>query len=130
LMGGLVLGLQYWGISTGDTHWQTMVFTALTFVQLANVMAIRSERDSLLTIGIMSNRPLAITVALTVALQLLLIYMPVFNRIFDTAPLTGLELGLCAGCAVVVLVAAECEKWLVRRGLLYGRSRTSVAHGG
>lgn len=126
LMSGLVLGLQYWGIATGDAHWQTMVFTALTFVQLANVMAIRSDRDSLLTIGILSNRPLAITVALTVALQLLLIYTPALNRIFDTAPLSALELGLCAGCAAVVLIAVECEKWLVRQGLIY-RSSAGIA---
>ena len=57
-----------------------MVFTALTFAQLAHVMAIRSDRDSLLTIGLVSNRPLAITVTLTVALQLLPIYTPVSNR--------------------------------------------------
>ena len=127
LMSGLVLGLQYWGIANGEAHWQTMVFTALTFVQLANVMAIRSDRDSLLTIGLVSNRPLAITVTLTVALQLLLIYTPALNRIFDTTPLSALELGLCAGCAVVVLIAVEGEKWLVRQGLIYRASRTAPA---
>jgi P-type Ca2+ transporter type 2C len=122
LMSGLVLGLQYWGIASGAVHWQTMVFTALTFAQLAHVMVIRSDRESLLTIGILSNRPLAITVAFTVALQLLLIYTPALNRIFDTAPLPPLELGLCFACAAVVLVAVEGEKWLVRHGGLYGRS--------
>ena len=53
------------------------------------------------------------------ALQLLLIYVPVLNRIFDTAPLSALELGLCFACAAVVLAAVETEKWLVRRGWLY-----------
>ena len=104
-----------------------MVFTALTFAQLAHVMAIRSDRESLLTIGLVSNRPLAITVTLTVALQLLPIYTPVSNRIFDTTPLSALQLGLCAGCAVVVLIAVEGEKWLVRQGLIYQASRTAPA---
>ena len=63
------------------------------------------------------------------ALQLLLIYTPVLNRIFDTAPLSALELGLCAGCAVVVLIAVESEKWLVRHGLIYRASRTAPAGG-
>lgn len=119
LMSALVLGVQQWGVSNGLEHWQTMVFTTLTFVQLANVMAIRSDRESLLTIGILSNRSLAITVVLTVALQLLLIYTPAFNRIFDTAPLSILELGVCFGCAAIVLVAVEGEKWLARHGLIY-----------
>jgi P-type Ca2+ transporter type 2C len=95
------------------------VFTALTFAQLAHVMVIRSDRESLLTIGILSNQPLAITVGLTVALQLLLIYTPALNRIFDTAPLSPLELGLCFACAAVVLIAVEVEKWLVRQRGLY-----------
>ena len=80
-----------------------------------------------MTIGLLSNRPLVITVAVTVGLQLLLIYIPVLNRIFDTAPLSVLELGLCAGCAVIVLIAVEAEKWLVRHGLIYQASG-SVTH--
>jgi Ca2+-transporting ATPase len=119
LMSGLVLGIQYWGIAAEVEHWQTMVFTALTFVQLANVMAIRSDRESLFTIGVLSNRPLVITVVLTVGLQLLLIYTPLLNRVFDTAPLSALELGLCFACAGVVFVVVEGEKWLVRHGLIY-----------
>ena len=130
LMSALVLGLQYWGIANGETHWQTMVFTALTFVQLANVMAIRSDRESLFVIGVLSNRALALTVALTVGLQLLLVYVPALNRIFDTAPLSAVELGLCVGCAAVVLVAVEGEKWLVRHGLIYRKPRKAPATAG
>jgi Ca2+-transporting ATPase len=121
LMSALVLGLQYWSVAAGVAHWQTMVFTALTFIQLAHVMAIRSERESLWTIGILSNRPMLFAVVLTVMLQLLLVYVPALNRIFDTAPLSLPELGLCVGCAAIVLAAVEIEKAMVRRGLLYAR---------
>jgi Ca2+-transporting ATPase len=121
LMSALVLGLQHWGVSAGLEHWQTMVFTALTFVQLAHVMAIRSDRESLFTVGVLTNRPMVIAVVLTVILQLLLIYVPALNRVFDTAPLTLPELGLCFACAALVLAAVEIEKALVRRGLLYAR---------
>lgn len=122
LMSGLVLGLQAWAINAGIAHWQTMVFTALTFTQLAHVLVIRSDRESLATIGLTSNRPLLITVLLTVALQLALVYVPELNRIFDTAPLSTLELGLCAAVAVVVLAAVEAEKWLARHRLIYRMS--------
>ncbi|MGE0557723.1 MAG: cation-translocating P-type ATPase [Burkholderiales bacterium] len=128
LMGGLVLGIQAWSIETGNPDWQTMVFTSLTFTQLAHVVAIRSDRESLATIGLLSNRPLLITVALTVLLQLALMYVPALARIFSIAPLSGAELALCAACAATVFLAVEAEKWLVRRGLLYvqlqGRGRS------
>jgi Ca2+-transporting ATPase len=122
LMAGLVLVLQAWCIANGIEHWQTLVFTALTFTQLAHVLAIRSDRESLLTIGLFSNRPLIATVLLTVLMQLALVYVPVLNRVFDTAPLSGFEVALCGGCAAVILIAVETEKWLVRRGLLYRRA--------
>lgn len=118
-MSGLVLALQAWSIDSGIAHWQTMVFTALTFTQLAHVLVIRSDRESLLTIGIASNLPLLATVVLTVALQFALVYVPALNRIFDTAPLSAFEVALCAACAVVVALAVESEKWLVRRGMIY-----------
>ena len=34
-------------MQAGNDHWQTIVFTALTLMQRAHVLAIRSERDSL-----------------------------------------------------------------------------------
>ena len=119
LMSGLVLGLQAWCIDAGITHWQTMVFTALTFTQLAHVLVIRSDRESLAAIGLVSNRPLLITVLLTVALQLALVYLPALNAVFNTAPLSAFELMLCVVCGAVVMVAVEIEKWCVRLGLLY-----------
>lgn len=119
LMSGLVLGIQAWSIEAGNPGWQTMVFTSLTFTQLAHVVAIRSDRESLLTIGIASNRPLLITVVLTVLLQMALMYVPALARVFGTAPLSASDLAVCVACAVVVFLAVEAEKWLVRRGLLY-----------
>ncbi len=119
LMSGLILGLQAWSINAGNAHWQTMVFTALTFTQLGHVMVIRSNRESLMTIGLSSNIPLLITVGLTVALHLALLYVPALNRIFSTVPLSAAELATCGACAAVVMGAVEVEKFLVRRGLLY-----------
>ena len=52
LMAGVALFVQAWAIKTGHAHWQTMVFTVLCLTQLGNVLAIRSEKDSLLKIGI------------------------------------------------------------------------------
>ena len=119
LIGGLCIATQAWALESGSAHWQTMVFTVLGLAQLAHVMAIRSERDSLLTLGIGSNWPLAGAVALTVGLQLAVIYVPWLNALFHTQPLSAAELAACFAIAMVVFVAVEIEKALVRAGLLY-----------
>ena len=122
LIGGVSLFAQAWALADGNAHWQTMVFTVLTLAQLAHVMAIRSERESLFRQGIASNRPLLAAVAGTVALQLAAIYVPFLNAVLDTAPLTAAELALCVALASVVFAAVEVEKFLVRRGWLYVES--------
>ena len=120
LMTALALTVQGWSIGAGDAHWQSMTFTVLTFSQLAHLLAIRSERDSLFTRGLGGNRPLLSAIALTVALQLCTLYVPWMQVIFRTSALTLPELLTCVGTASVVFLAVELEKWLVRRGRLYG----------
>ena len=110
LLAALCLGLQHWAIQAGDTHWQTMVFTVLTLGQMAHVMAIRSETDSLFSQGLTSNKPLLGAVLLTFALQMATIYVPWLNPIFKTQPLALWELALCMGLAALVFVAVELEK--------------------
>jgi Ca2+-transporting ATPase len=121
-MGAVCLLVQAWAIGSGTSHWQTMVFTVLTFSQLGHVLAVRSERESLFRQGIWSNRPLIGAVLVTVAVQLAIIYVPWLNGIFATAPLSGAELGFCLLASTVVFVAAEIEKLLVRRGRIYTES--------
>jgi P-type Ca2+ transporter type 2C len=99
-----------------------MVFTVLTFAQLVHVLVIRSERDSLFTLGLRSNLPLLGAVMLTVALQFAVIYLPVLQSVFKTSPLNATELLLCFAFSGMVLISVEAEKWLVRRGWLYASS--------
>ena len=115
LMGAVVLGTQAWSISTGHTHWQTMVFTVLCLSEMGFVLAIRSERESLFSQGFLSNRPLAGAFLLTVGLQMATIYVPALNPIFKTQPLTIGELALALALSSVVFVAVEIEKFFKRR---------------
>jgi len=120
LIAALSLGAQAWAWHGGSQNWQTMVFTVLTFSQLAHVFVIRSERESLFSIGFMGNLPLLGTVILTIGLHLFVIYHPFFNFIFRTTPLTMKELFICFTLPLVVLFAVEVEKWLIRKGWIYG----------
>jgi Ca2+-transporting ATPase len=115
LMAAVTLSLQAWAIHTGDSHWQTMVFTVLCLTQLGHVMAIRSERESLFTQGIFTNKPLLATVFITVALQLATVYVPALNPIFKTQPLTLSELIIVLALSAVVFLAVELEKLFKRR---------------
>lgn len=119
LIGGVALLAQAWSLRDGDGHDRTMAFTVLTLAQMAHVLAIRSERQSLFTQGLGSNLPLLGAVGLTLALQLAIVYAPPLQVVFHTAPLETAELALCLALAAVVFVAVEVEKLLVRRGLLY-----------
>ncbi|BCA78450.1 cation-translocating P-type ATPase [Desulfuromonas sp. AOP6] len=120
LIGGLSLAAMGWAYGNGHESWQTIVFTVLTFCQLAHVLAIRSETESLWQLGLFSNLPLLGAVALTVLLQLGVIYLPVMNGIFKTAPLTLTELALCCSLPLLVLGAVEVEKWRRRQRLSSG----------
>jgi len=111
LMAGVTLFTQYWAIRQ-DWHWQTMVFSVLSFSQLAHVMAIRSDRTFLFKQGLLSNKPLLYSVGFTLILQFGVIYLPWLNDIFHTQPLDLAELGFCAGMALIVFHAVEIEKWI------------------
>lgn len=114
LMGMTTLGIQYWAINNGNLHWQTMAFTALCFSQLGQVLAIRSEKESVFKIGLFSNIPLFITVIFSFLLQILIIYIPYFNIIFKTKPLTISELGITIVVSSIVFWAMEIDKGIRR----------------
>ena len=115
LMGGVTLLTQAWAIRTGHGHWQTMVFTVLCLSQFGHVLAIRSEKESLWTQGLLSNTTLLVTLILSFLLQMATIYVPLFNRIFKTEPLSLDELVFTLAISSVVFFAVEIEKWFKRR---------------
>ncbi len=115
LMAGVVLFVQSWSIRNAGTHWQTMVFTVLCLSQLGHALAIRSEKESLFKIGLLSNKYLFGAVALTFGLQLATVYLPSLNKIFKTGPLTPHELILTLLLSSVVFIAVEIEKSIKRR---------------
>lgn len=114
LMGLVTIGLQAYAIHNGNFHWQTMTFSVLCFSQMGHVISIRSERDSLFKIGLFSNMPLLGALILTISLQLTIIYVPFFNTIFKTQPLTFNELTLTILTSSIVFIAVEIEKYIKR----------------
>ena len=117
LMGGASLFIQAWAITTGHAHWQTMVFTVLCLSQMGHVLAIRSDKESLFSQGIFSNKPLVGAVLLTFILQMATIYVSFLQPIFKTEALTFGELVIALALSSVVFSAVEIEKYFKRRAV-------------
>lgn len=113
----MAAGLLFYDKSNpADTRWQTVIFTSLAFMQMGQALASRSSRESIISLGLLSNPVLLSLVLITAALQLTVIYLPYLDQLFQVTALSGSELLLCAGLGVLVLLLLEGEKmWLRRR---------------
>ena len=114
LIGAMTLAMQAWALHGGSPRWQTMAFCVLTFAQMGLALAVRSERRSLWSLGLFSNRPLLGAVASTILLQFAVVYLPAANAIFKTEPLSAREMLLCCAAGLAVLAAVELQKYLNR----------------
>ncbi len=123
-LSGLLLGIWAFnnhqnGVATYAANtWNTMVFFFLTIAQMGHALANRSHRESIFSIGFFGNRMLVIAIAVTVVLQLIAVYAPFFNQIFNTTPLTVEQLVICLVLSTIVFWGVELEKLLIRRGVL------------
>jgi potassium/sodium efflux P-type ATPase len=108
LPGGLIEG------SAGLVEARTAGFTVLVLAQLFNCFNSRSDRTSAFR-GLFTNRWLWAAIALSFALQLLVVHLPLLNRAFGTTPLTAGDWALCVAMASSVLWADELKKLLLRR---------------
>jgi len=91
---------------------RTMVFTLIVISMMFNAFNWRSERLSLLDVGIFSNRTLLYAVGSTILLQLLVIYAPMLNGPFKTVPLGLVDWAIIMLLASTTLIFVETAKFL------------------
>ncbi len=115
VMGLVSLAMGYWAWATGQPNWQTMVFTTLTLSQMGNVLALRSDRESLFTVGLLSNKPLLGAVLLTFGLQMAVVYVPFLQEVFETSALSASNLAISLIVSTIPFFAVELQKLLARR---------------
>jgi Ca2+-transporting ATPase len=99
----------------GDEAWQTVLFTSIAFAELAGSFAMRSERVSLRRLGPFTNRALVGAVALTVALQILLVVVPFARDLIGLEPLAAGHWLLVVALAIAYLGVVEIDKAIHRR---------------
>ena len=95
------------------TEARTMGFTILVFAQMLNALASRSHLQSAF-VGLFSNKWLWGAIALSMVLQLAVIYIPFLNTAFGTVPLSVGAWVECLGLAMIVLIASELRKCVLR----------------
>ncbi|WP_428312072.1 cation-translocating P-type ATPase [Hydrocarboniphaga sp.] len=120
-MSALLLAVHAWSNSRMDAHGPSLVFTALIFAEMAQVLSIRAGWRVATGLELLRNRILLVAVGVMLVSQMILIYWEPANRLFSTQPLSALELGIAVAVAAVVFGASEIEKLAVRRKWLYQR---------
>ena len=93
---------------------RTEVFTLVAVCQWFNVLNCQSATASVIGPGLWRNRWLAGGLALSVALQAAVLYVPAMNALFHTVPLPPAALLPLLGLASIVLWAEELRKVVAR----------------
>jgi calcium-translocating P-type ATPase len=93
----------------------TMTFAGIVTCQIGTAFAARTERASLRSVGVFSNRMLLWGIASEVVFLAALIYVPALQDLFGTAALGATEIGILATFPFVVWGADELRRASIRR---------------
>ena len=93
----------------------TMTFFGMIAGQIGTAFAARTDRASLRSVGVFSNRLLLWGIAFELALAAVLIYVPLFQSLLSTAPLSPVELLFALPFPFIVWGADELRRYLIRR---------------
>jgi Ca2+-transporting ATPase len=93
---------------------QTMAFVTLVLAELFRAYTARSEHYPLLKLGIFSNKWMQYATGFSVALLLIVVYVPFLEPIFETVPLTFEEWLLILPLTLLPSVVAEIHKYIAR----------------
>ncbi|MCB0103809.1 MAG: cation-translocating P-type ATPase [Anaerolineales bacterium] len=94
---------------------ETMAFVTLSLAELFRAYTVRSERASLFTIGVFSNKYMQYAVGISITMLLLVCAVPFLQPIFNTHFLSGREWSLVVGLALMPAIAEEITKFFLRR---------------
>lgn len=108
---------------TGDAarHGSTMSLSILVTIEMLNALNALSEVDSLLTHSPLKNLWLIGAIVLSMALHMMILYVPYFQDIFSIAPLNLTEWLAVLLFSLPVLALEEICKFLSRRAITHAK---------
>jgi sodium/potassium-transporting ATPase subunit alpha len=92
----------------------TACLTAIIITQAGNVFACRTSKESVLSLGLFTNRVIFIGIGFELALQFFIIYHPWGNRLFSTHPISLTTWLVLLPFAAVLFFAEETRKYIAR----------------
>lgn len=110
LIAAITLSVGAWYFDTSrpdDPYWQTMLFATLGFAQIGNAIGLRSRGHNMFSLT--SNPLFTLLTALTIVLQLAVIYLPFLDDFFHLTPLKLPDLLIACSAGLVLLLAVRIE---------------------
>ncbi len=89
---------------------RTLAVNVFVFGEMFYLFNCRSMTRPVWSLGLFSNPPLWVGVAIMTLLQLFYTYLPVFNTVFQSAPMGLKEWGMVLTSSLVIFVMVEIEK--------------------
>jgi Ca2+-transporting ATPase len=94
---------------------RTMLFTGLVLTQLLHAFDFRSTTGTVWHHRSFANGWLIASLVGSMSLQAAIIYVPSLSRLFQTAPLTGIQWIAIVGAALVAVVVMDASKLVIAR---------------
>jgi calcium-translocating P-type ATPase len=107
----------------------TMTFLGMIAGQIGTAFAVRTQRASLLSVGVFSNKYLLAGIAAEIVLAAIFVYTPPLQTLLGTAALPATDLLVLLPFPFVVWGADEIRRYLLRRPRRTEALRGLSAHG-
>lgn len=109
----------YWaarmyGIGSGLVHVRSVVFTTLITAELLRAFSSRSQVYTLFKIGFFTNIRMIQAVFVSFALTVMVLYVPMFNEIFDVMPLSMHDWEVVLAFSFIPMIVGELYKDLFK----------------
>ncbi len=98
--------------SSNPTYREAITMTQVGIIvsQFFNMFAVRSDRESVLRIGLLSNRTLCVAAVVDAGIAVAVSYVPALQTLFHTAPLRLSDWLVLTGFGALLLLADEARK--------------------
>jgi Ca2+-transporting ATPase len=121
------LGLLHQARERGPAYALTLAFTTFVLFQLFNVFNARAEFHSAFNQHFFRNGKLWAALVLVLGLQVLVVYWPAAQSIFQTTALSGSDWGRAAAVASAIVLLDEARKLLLKLFAKPRKLRASAA---